>query len=155
MPTNDPKSRVRVTKKFSFDMAHALYGYDGDCKNIHGHTYYLSITLIGTPIADTDNVKLGMVIDFSDLKQAVNAAVIDQFDHALVVYQHAPYAHDPLLREHFDRFIVTPFQPTCENLLLHFVALLKDQFLPRCQLVAMRLEETPNSYAEWLLTDNA
>ena len=56
-------------------MAHALFGYDGPCKNIHGHTYHLSVTLIGSPTQDTDDVKLGMVIDFSDLKKIIKDAI--------------------------------------------------------------------------------
>ena len=63
--------QVRVTKKFTFDMAHALFGYDGPCKNIHGHTYHLSVTLIGAPSQSLDDVKLGMVVDFGDLKKVI------------------------------------------------------------------------------------
>ena len=62
-------SKIRITKQFSFETGHALYGYDGKCKNVHGHSYKLSVTVIGTPITDTTNVKYGMVIDFSDLKK--------------------------------------------------------------------------------------
>ncbi len=67
---------IRVTKDFTFDMAHALYGYDGPCKNIHGHTYHLSITLLGKPIADIEHVNLGMVIDFVELKDVVKKHII-------------------------------------------------------------------------------
>ena len=61
-------SKIRITKQFSFEAGHALYGYDGKCKNVHGHSYQLYVTVIGTPISDTTNVKYGMVIDFGDLK---------------------------------------------------------------------------------------
>ena len=64
-------SNIRITKKFSFETGHALYGYDGKCKNVHGHSYKLSVTVIGSPITDLSNVKLGMVIDFTDLKKIV------------------------------------------------------------------------------------
>jgi 6-pyruvoyltetrahydropterin/6-carboxytetrahydropterin synthase len=60
---------VRITKEFKFETGHALFGHDGLCKNIHGHGYKLSVSLIGTPILDPSNVKSGMVIDFSDLKK--------------------------------------------------------------------------------------
>jgi len=82
---------VRVTKIFVFDMAHALYGYDGPCKNIHGHTYKLSVTLKGTPVKDNSNPKAGMVIDFSILKQIVQEKIIKQFDHALVLNNDSPH----------------------------------------------------------------
>ena len=61
-------SNIRITKQFSFEAGHALYGYDGKCKNLHGHSYHLFVTVIGVPITDTANVKFGMVIDFGDLK---------------------------------------------------------------------------------------
>ena len=64
-------STIRITKQFSFEAGHALYGYDGKCKNVHGHSYKLSVTVIGHPITDRENVKLGMVIDFGDLKKIV------------------------------------------------------------------------------------
>ena len=62
-------SKIRITKQFNFETGHALYGYDGKCKNVHGHSYKLSVTVIGSPIMDTSNVKYGMVIDFTDLKK--------------------------------------------------------------------------------------
>jgi len=59
-------SKIRITKQFTFETGHALYGYDGKCKNVHGHSYKLSVTVIGSPITDSSNVKFGMVIDFAD-----------------------------------------------------------------------------------------
>ena len=77
-------STIRITKRFSFEAGHALYGYDGKCKNVHGHSYKLYVTVIGSPITDTTNVKLGMVIDFGDLKKIVKQEVVDKFDHATI-----------------------------------------------------------------------
>ena len=147
--------KIRVTKKFTFDMAHALYGYDGPCKNIHGHTYHLSVTLMGTPILDDTHVKLGMVVDFSDLKKIVKENVLDEYDHALVLNQEAPYSKSEVISNEFEKVILVPYQPTCENLLLHFVETLKDLFPKEMSLVSIRLEETPTSYAEWNAGDNA
>ena len=62
-------SKIRITKQFSFETGHALFGYDGKCRNVHGHSYKLSVTVIGSPIEEEGAVKLGMVIDFSDLKK--------------------------------------------------------------------------------------
>ena len=75
-------SNIRITKQFSFETGHALYGYDGKCRNVHGHSYKLSVTVIGTPISDSNNVKFGMVIDFGDLKRIVKSEIVDVFDHA-------------------------------------------------------------------------
>ena len=55
---------IRITKQFNFETGHALYGYDGACRNVHGHSYKLFVTVIGLPNDDSNNVKYGMVIDF-------------------------------------------------------------------------------------------
>ena len=60
-------NKIRITKQFNFETGHALYGYDGACRNIHGHSYKLYVTVIGLPIDDKEDVKYGMVIDFKDL----------------------------------------------------------------------------------------
>lgn len=146
--------KIRITKKFSFDMAHALYGYDGPCKNIHGHTYHLSITLIGKPIEDIKKAKLGMVIDFGDLKDLVHKHIIQVFDHALVLNQEAPYSKSEVISNEFEKVILVPYQPTCENLLLDFVDRLTDKFSISTPIFSIRLEETPTSFAEWFLEDN-
>ena len=66
-------TKIRVTKSFGFETGHALYGYDGLCKNVHGHSYKLYVTVIGSPIDDQNHVKNGMVIDFKDLKTIVKS----------------------------------------------------------------------------------
>ncbi|HSA04894.1 MAG TPA: 6-carboxytetrahydropterin synthase, partial [Tenuifilaceae bacterium] len=78
-------SQIRLTKEFRFEMAHVLEGYDGLCANMHGHSYILSVTVIGKPIQQTGNPKLGMVMDFGDLKKIVNPLIIHRFDHAVAV----------------------------------------------------------------------
>lgn len=135
-------------------MAHALYGYDGPCKNIHGHTYHLEITLLGQPISDPLDVKKGMVIDFSQLKQIVQEQVISKYDHALVLNQNAPYVSNELLTTEFEKVYAVPFQPTCELLLLHFLENIQPQLPKNLELISAVLRETPSSYAEWRREDN-
>ena len=78
-------SVVRVTKQFSFEMAHTLDGYDGACREIHGHSYRLFVTVRGVPCADESSPKCGMVVDFGVLKSIVNRLVVDRLDHSLVL----------------------------------------------------------------------
>jgi 6-pyruvoyltetrahydropterin/6-carboxytetrahydropterin synthase len=146
--------KVRVTKQFSFDMAHALYGYNGPCKNIHGHTYHFEVTLLGFPIEDDQASQNGMVIDFSVLKLIVHQQIIARYDHALVLNENAPYVRSELLSSQFEKVYSVPFQPTCENLLLHFLEKITPLFPINTQLVSAVLRETPSSYAEWRLEDN-
>lgn len=65
-----------VTKKFIFDSAHKLKNYKGKCKNLHGHTYVLYVTVDGKI-----NKKSGMVMDFSEIKKVVEKRVIIILDH--------------------------------------------------------------------------
>ena len=147
-------TKIRVTKVFTFDMAHALFGYDGPCKNIHGHTYCLSVTLIGQQIEDENNPKQGMVIDFTDFKQIVKSNVIDIFDHTLVLKADTPHANIQGLTDNFERIIYSEYQPSCENLLLDMVNRIKGKIPENVELHNVKLEETPTSYAEWFRQDN-
>ena len=97
-------SNIRITKQFSFETGHALYGYDGKCRNVHGHSYKLSVTVNGTPINDTTNVKYGMVIDFGDLKKIVKEEIVYVFDHATVFNMRGIFIEDGGVVEYIDNF---------------------------------------------------
>lgn len=146
--------KVRLTKEFSFEMAHALYGYDGACKNIHGHSYVMQVTVIGEPVKDASHVKNGMVIDFSDLKKIVKEKIVDEVDHALVLNGDSPHRQLENLNENFEKIIFVPYQPTCENLLIDFKNRIEKLLPQRVKLQSMRLSETVSSYAEWFADDN-
>ena len=111
---------LQVTKIFRFETAHAINGYPGQCKNIHGHTYHLHVTVSGTINQTANDPKQGLVIDFGIIKNLVYEQVIDKFDHALVLHKDAPYSIDGFLPEHFEKVILLAIQPSCENLMLHF-----------------------------------
>lgn len=144
---------IRLTKEFKFEMAHALKGYDGLCRNIHGHSYELLVTISGVPVSDTSSVKLGMVMDFGDLKKIVRKSIIDEFDHALVLNRASANDFAPDV-EMFGRTILVDYQPTSENMLIDFVARLKNQLPSNVKLHHLLLRETVTSYAEWFAEDN-
>jgi len=146
--------KIRVTKQFNFESAHALWNYDGKCKNIHGHTYKLFVTVIGTPIGDATNHKFGMVIDFGDLKMIVKTKIVDVFDHAVILNEKAPYKNFIGVPEMFERFITTEYQPTCENMVVHFANIIKKELPKDVNLFSVKLYETETSFAEWFANDN-
>lgn len=149
-------SKIRITKRFSFETGHALYGYDGKCKNVHGHSYKLFVTVIGTPNQDKTNVKYGMVIDFSDLKTIVKEEVVDVFDHATVFNKNTP--HIELARELETRghhVILVDYQPTSENMVIDFMRKISSRLPTHIKLYSLRLQETDSSYAEWYASDNS
>jgi 6-pyruvoyltetrahydropterin/6-carboxytetrahydropterin synthase len=148
-------SKIRITKQFSFETGHALYGYDGKCKNVHGHSYKLSVTVIGTPISDNTNVKFGMVIDFTDLKKIVREEIVDVFDHATVFNQNTPHvelAKELKARDH--HVILVDYQPTSENMVVDFAEKIKSRLPKEIELFSLKLQETESSFAEWFASDN-
>ncbi len=148
-------SKIRITKQFNFETGHALYGYDGKCKNVHGHSYKLSVTVIGSPITDNSNVKYGMVIDFTDLKKIVKEEIVDVFDHATVFNKNTPHielANEMLKRGH--EILLVEYQPTSENMVIDFADKIKKRLPNNIQLFSLRLQETESSFAEWFASDN-
>jgi 6-pyruvoyltetrahydropterin/6-carboxytetrahydropterin synthase len=145
---------IRITKQFNFEMAHALHGYDGLCKNIHGHSYELFVTVIGVPNPNNESPKKGMVIDFKDLKSIVKGQIVNEFDHALVLSHRAPEDHIAELKRHYEKIIITPYQPTTENYLIDFVKRIKEKLPVGIKLHCLKIKETVTSYAEWYASDN-
>jgi len=143
---------LRVTKEFSFEMAHALRNYDGKCENIHGHSYHLSVTIAGPVKELAGSTDDGMVVDFGVVKKIVHEHVLDVFDHALVLYDKDERVET--LRSIGTRIILTSYQPTAENLILDFVRRLKQAIHGNLILHSVRLRETATSFAEWYQSDN-
>ena len=136
-------------------MAHTLHGYDGVCRNIHGHSYNLEVTISGEPRNQPLHPKDGMVLDFSELKEIVKTHVVNPFDHALMVSSLVPEEQKQLLSKTTDRFIVVDFQPTSENIVTYIAEILKPLLPSGVSLFSVRLFETATSFAEWFATDNS
>lgn len=147
-------ARIRVTKEFAFETAHALWNYDGPCRNVHGHSYKLFVTLIGEPMKNTDHPKNGMVIDFGDLKRTVNREVVDVFDHSVIISDMVDRAKLENMKEMFSNVIVVDYQPTCENMVADIARRIKPHLPTETSLHSLRLYETARSYAEWFADDN-
>ena len=148
-------TNIRITKQFSFETGHALYGYDGKCKNVHGHSYRLDVTVIGVPISDNTNVKFGMVIDFGDLKKIVKEEIVNVFDHATVFNKNTP--HIELAKELEDRghnVLLVDYQPTSEMMVIDFADKIKKRLPKNIKLHSLKLQETATSFAEWFASDN-
>ena len=140
-------SKIRITKEFKFEMAHALHGYDGLCKNIHGHSYRLWVTVRGAVKKERGHKKDGMVIDFDKLKAVVEPIIIDKYDHSLILNAKSPHLEIDLSA--FEKVFYLPYQPTSENLVADFAILIKDALPKKVELYKLVLSETANSFAEW------
>lgn len=147
-------AKIRLTKEFSFEAAHALGGYDGPCREIHGHSYRLFVTIKGRPSTDPQDPKQGMVMDFGVLKKIVNEEIISQLDHALVLRSTADEKLRNILAEQFENVVEVDYQPTCENMLEDFARRIMARLPEGVTLHSLRLHETASSYAEWFAEDN-
>jgi len=146
-------AKIRITKEFRFEMAHFLWNYDGLCKNIHGHSYILYVTVIGEPAKNNDS-NSGMVIDFAELKRIVNEEIINQFDHSLIINSKMPDSQIKELGKITSKCVIVGYQPTCENLLIDFAEKIKKHLPENIDLFSLKLNETAGSYAEWYAGDN-
>lgn len=147
-------SIIRVTREFSFEMAHVLKGYDGPCRNVHGHSYRLFVTITGKPVNDNKSPRNGMVLDFTDLKEIVLHTIIDRFDHSVVISSDFADEKKKMMADAFGNAVIVNYQPTCENLVTDFAGMIKNELPAGIKLHSIRLCETAKSYAEWFETDN-
>jgi len=145
---------IRVTKEFSFEMAHALWNYDGPCKNVHGHSYKLYVTLSGSPLNDIMNPKNGMVIDFADIGNIVKKNIINVFDHAVTVSGDYDNKRLNEFKTLLGNVIIVDYQPTCENLVADFASRIRKHLPDKVLLHSIKLYETATSFAEWHASDN-
>jgi 6-pyruvoyltetrahydropterin/6-carboxytetrahydropterin synthase len=140
---------IRLTKIFHFEMAHALHGYPGDCKNIHGHSYKLHVTLESSENFREFIPGHGMLIDFREIKSVVNTFVLKTFDHKLLLSRNFlsrfPITSIP------DNLVIWDVEPTAENMLIYIKNSLTDVFPPGLRLAELKLYETRDSYAEMIL----
>lgn len=151
-------ARISITKIFTFEAAHILQGYDGLCANIHGHSYRLEVSVCapGSVVepgrflySEKADPKNGMLFDFSELKKLVSKAVIEPFDHSLILNGRTGEDLAETLRRQSLRVIVVPYQPTSENLLIDFAARLQAVLPQGIALKKLRLYETATSYTDY------
>jgi 6-pyruvoyltetrahydropterin/6-carboxytetrahydropterin synthase len=145
---------IRVTREFTFEMAHVLRNYDGPCRNVHGHSYRLFVTISGIPLNDSGKPKNGMVIDFTELKKIVLEKIVEPFDHSVVVSNDFDSERMVMMKKTFGNTVVVDYQPTCENLVADFAFRLKNELPEDVQLHSLKLYETAKSFAEWFASDN-
>ena len=146
------KTKVRITKEFKFEMAHALHGYDGLCANIHGHSYRMWVTVRGEVRKEIGHTKDGMLMDFVDLKRIVKPSIIEKYDHSLVLNANSPHAE--LDFSAFDKVFFLNYQPNSENFVTDFVRCIKENLTKGVDLLKVILSKISTSYTEWNVDDN-
>lgn len=134
---------LTVTKSVKFDAAHVLTNHQGLCKNLHGHTYRVEVSVTQPPESTAD-----MVIDFKDLKHVCEDVILSHFDHAFI-YDSSSAGESEIaavVLKNGMRVVAIPFRSTAENLSRYFF----EQLEPHVHgLSAVRVYETPDSCAEY------
>ena len=138
---------LSVTKIFYFEMAHAIHGYRGACKNIHGHSYELHVSVASNKIYEGYFPAPGFVIDFKELKKTVTSAIIENLDHKLILSRDFLSAHSLISTQ--ENLVTWEEEPTAENLQVFISQKLFNIFPAEIKLVKLKLYETKDSYAEW------
>jgi 6-pyruvoyltetrahydropterin/6-carboxytetrahydropterin synthase len=139
---------IQITKIFQFEMAHALNGYAGACRNIHGHSYELHVTVSGRETHNGYIPALGIIIDFKELKSWVKTRIVDTFDHKIVLSRDYITQH-PELR-HLENLFIMEAEPSAENLLHYMQQKLLSELPINIKLCELKLYETRDSYAKWI-----
>ena len=129
----------KVTKIIHFCYGHRLLNYAGKCRNLHGHNGVLEIDIEAEQLDE-----LGMVIDFSVLKDVVKTWVDENLDHRMLLCEDDSLI--PLLKEAGEPIFVMKANPTAENIAqLIFHAAAEHGLRP----TEVRLWETPNGCATY------
>ena len=130
-----------VTKTVKFDAAHVLTDHQGLCRNLHGHTYRVDVSV--TAESDGD-----MVIDFKELKGVLAEVIGGRFDHSFI-YNTTSAAESEIaavVEKHGMRTVAIPFRSTVENLAKMFYNALKTRVTG---LSAVKVWETADNSAEY------
>lgn len=150
--------QITITRKFTFDAGHRVYGHESKCKSIHGHTYHVELECSSQQL---DN--LGRVIDFSVIKSIVGTWIDDNLDHALILNYVDPLVdlmryinNPPDNNQNCELFKIIGVQkvyvmcsnPTAENIAKH-IADCNSLRLSKLgiQIESITVHETPNCKA--------
>lgn len=129
----------------SFDSAHFLYGYDGKCRNIHGHRWTVEIEVQSTKLKENGQLR-GMCVDFSTLKDDLRAET-ESFDHALIVEEGSMKKETiSMLKEETFNVLTVDFRPTAENFAKYFYDRMKSKGY---DVFSATVYETPNNCASY------
>lgn len=144
---------LTVTKRLEFDAGHRIPDHSSVCRNLHGHRYALELTLSGELVDAPGDPANGMLLDFADAKRLARDTLVDAWDHAFLVYEGDRQVLEFLRSLPDHKTVVLDCVPTAENLVRRAYDVLAPAFAAhypgRLRLHALKLYETPNSWAEY------
>lgn len=156
---------ITATRRLQFCSGHRVYQHGSKCRHMHGHNY---VALLTAQATDLD--ALGMVIDFSVLKEKIGSWIDAYWDHGFIVYEKDEAAKKALeLFQEADsrpeagrpgfmqKVFEMPYNPTAENMAKYLLELANHRLLPPSpvRLVEVTVWETENCYATARVDDVA
>lgn len=139
---------LSLTKIFHFETGHALSEYEGACKNIHGHSYELRVSITTTAKQSDEFLPApGFIIDFKEIKKIVNTCIVDRLDHMLILSSAYLKKHPNLTG--LENLIEWECEPSAENILLFIRKTLLENLPENIKLKKLMLYETKSSFVEW------
>ena len=133
----------QLTTHASFDSAPFLSGYEGKCRNLHGHRWKLEVTVSSEELVREGQIR-GMIVDFGELKKDVKN-LADEFDHCLIIEKGTlkEKTMEVLTEEEF-KIIQVDFRPTAENFARYFYERMQKAGY---KVSLVKVYETPNNMA--------
>lgn len=136
---------IACTRRIEFDAAHRVVDHKSKCKYLHGHRYVLEVT---AEAACLD--KMGMVVDFGDLKTIIKCWIDENWDHTVILHQDDSVLGVSIEKYTGQRVYYLKNNPTAENIALHFKRDVVTTLFTSgdFKITKIRLYETPNCYVE-------
>ena len=129
-----------ISREFTFCYGHRLLNYDGKCANLHGHNGRLVLTLRSEVLDER-----GMVLDFGELKKAIDGWIQQTLDHKMVLHKDDPLV--PVLQKQGEPLFLMDENPTAENFARLFFELAQSMNYPVCRV---QFWETEKCCAEFM-----
>jgi len=132
-------AKHKITKVIHFCYGHRLLDYAGKCRNLHGHNGVLEVDV------ESDGLdRLGMVVDFGDIGDAVKTWVDGNLDHRMLLNRSDPLVET--LSELGEPVYLMDGNPTAENIARHIFEQACGQGF---DVTEVRLWETPTGRASY------
>ena len=132
---------MQISKTYTFEAAHQIPNHSGKCRNLHGHSYVVTVYLFGVVNRDT-----GMVLDYAVMDDIIKP-VIDRMDHSfLQTGRETQAVSDPQAQKFYD-MTDQPYT-TAECIVYHLLDCLSYQLelLGYKQLVRIGVEVPPADF---------
>lgn len=145
--TRDGALTIRASRYHDISCGHRVYGHESKCRHLHGHNYRVHFHCEAERLD-----RIGRVLDFSAIKGRLCMWLEDNWDHKFLLWALDPLA-DSLSEIAPDSIVLTPFNPTAENMARFLVEVIGPLQLEGTgvTLVSVNVEETRKCSASFSL----